>query len=122
MRKTRPHDYDPAYKERHGPEPEAVNVEGIVPIKKRAEVTDEGTAQSDLPERDERSERGERVQRGERPERVQVRVIRRRSFDIYIDQYNRLVELKKEAMYRGEERGLAKMVREALDDYLAKEK
>jgi hypothetical protein len=122
MRKTRPHDYDPAYKERHGPEPEAVNVEGIVPIKKRVLANDEEPAQSEPPERPERDERSERVQRGERPERVQARVIRRRSFDIYIDQYNRLIELKKEAMYRGEERGLAKMVREALDDYLAKEK
>jgi hypothetical protein len=119
MRKTRPHDYDPAYKERHGPEPDAVNVEGIVPIKDRAEVTDEGPAQNERPER---SERGERVQRGERPERAQARVIRRRSFDIYIDQYERLLELKREAMYRGEERGLAKMVREALDDFLTKER
>ena len=102
-----------------------MSLEGVVPIKAR--VTKDGkepeeSERPERPERPERDERSERVQRGERPERSQPRVIRRRSFDIYIDQHNRLVELKKEAMYRGEERGLAKMVREALDDYLAKEK
>ena len=72
MRKTRPHDYDPAYKERHGPEPEAVNVEGIVPIKKRVLANDEEPAPSEPSERsdrDERDERSERVQRDERPVR-----------------------------------------------------
>jgi hypothetical protein len=122
MRKPRPQDYDPDYKGPRRPEPEAVSLEGVVPIKARVTKDDKEPEESERPERPERPERSERVQRGERPERVQVRVIRRRSFDIYIDQYNRLVELKKEAMYRGEERGLAKMVREALDDYLAKEK
>ena len=119
MRKPRPQDYDPDYKGPRRPEPEAVSLEGVVPIKARVTKDDKEPEESERPERDERSVR---VQRGERPERSQPRVIRRRSFDIYIDQHNRLVELKKEAMYRGEERGLAKMVREALDDYLAKEK
>jgi hypothetical protein len=48
--------------------------------------------------------------------------MKRHSFDIYIDQLEALRSLKMEAMRRGEERGLSKMIREALDTYLKSEK
>lgn len=99
-------------------------MEGVVPIKERASASNTEPPQSKRPERGERNERperGEGVQRGERLERPQKRMRKRHSFDIYIDQYERLTALKLQAMLRGEERGLAKMVREALDAYLAQE-
>jgi len=48
-------------------------------------------------------------------------VLKHHPFDIYIDQLERLKELKLQAMRRGEEVSMSRMVREALDAYLKKQ-
>ena len=54
------------------------------------------------------------------PARPTKRVLKHHPFDIYIDQLERLKELKLQAMRRGEEASMSRMVREALDAYLKK--
>ena len=54
------------------------------------------------------------------PVRPAKRIRRRHPFDIYEDQLERLKELKTQAMRRGEEASMSRMVREALDAYLDK--
>ena len=48
-------------------------------------------------------------------------MLKHHPFDIYIDQLERLKELKLQAMRRGEEASMSRMVREALDAYLKKQ-
>ncbi len=55
------------------------------------------------------------------PGRPAKRIRRRHPFDIYEDQLERLKELKLQAMRRGEEASMSRMVREALDAYLKKQ-
>ena len=55
------------------------------------------------------------------PVRPTKRVLKHHPFDIYIDQLERLKELKLQAMRRGEEASMSRMVREALDAYLKKQ-
>ena len=55
------------------------------------------------------------------PVRPMKRVLKHHPFDIYIDQLERLKELKLQAMRRGEEASMSRMVREALDAYLKKQ-
>ena len=55
------------------------------------------------------------------PARPMKRVLKHHPFDIYIDQLERLKELKLQAMRRGEEASMSRMVREALDAYLKKQ-
>jgi len=55
------------------------------------------------------------------PVRPAKRIRRRHPFDIYEDQLERLKELKLQAMRRGEEASMSRMVREALDAYLKKQ-
>ena len=45
-------------------------------------------------------------------------MLKHHPFDIYIDQLERLKELKLQAMRRGEEASMSRMVREALDQYI----
>ncbi len=54
------------------------------------------------------------------PARPTKRVLKHHPFDIYIDQLERLKELKLQAMRRGEEVSMSRMVREALDAYFLK--
>ena len=54
------------------------------------------------------------------PVRPAKRIRRRHPFDIHVDQLTSLKELKTRAMRRGEEASMSRMVREALDAYLAK--
>jgi hypothetical protein len=55
--------------------------------------------------------------RGVRPEKRQRK---RHPFDIFSDQLDSLIELKHQAMLRGEETSMSAMVREALDEYIKK--
>ena len=55
------------------------------------------------------------------PGRPAKRIRRRHPFDIYEDQLERLKELKLQAMRRGEEASMSRMVREALDAYFKKQ-
>jgi hypothetical protein len=56
--------------------------------------------------------------RGVLPVRLPKRVLKRHPFDIYADQLERLKDLKAQAMRRGEEASMSRMVREALDQYI----
>ena len=103
----------------------------VVPMKDRSptataqqseSVEDVRPERTERPVRNERTERTERDERNQRPVRPQKRQIIRHSFDIYIDQLEELRSLKVEAMRRGEERGLAKMTREALEEYLKRQR
>jgi hypothetical protein len=128
MRKTRPQDYDPNFKQTKAPKPEEIDVGDVVPMKERSPIATAQQSESMVdirPERTERpvrNERTERSERNQRPVRPQKRQIIRHSFDIYIDQLEELRSLKVEAMRRGEERGLAKMTREALEEYLKRQR
>jgi hypothetical protein len=46
------------------------------------------------------------------------RALKRHPFDIYVDQLESLKVLKTQAMRRGEEASMSRMVREALDRYI----
>jgi hypothetical protein len=48
------------------------------------------------------------------------RTLKRHPFDIYADQLESLKELKTQAMRRGEEASMSRMVREALDRYIGR--
>jgi hypothetical protein len=56
--------------------------------------------------------------RGVLPVRRPKRVLKRHPFDIYADQLESLKDLKAQAMRRGEEASMSRMVREALDQYI----
>ena len=93
----------------------------VVPLKEHSPFAVAQQSESIVDVRPERSEppvRPERDERDQRPVRPQKRQLKRHSFDIYIDQLEELRSLKIEAMRRGEERGLSKMTREALEAYL----
>jgi hypothetical protein len=87
------------------------------------------------PHRPEVSEPSERIYRPVRPERSvrktqkavetvkpHKREIRRHSFEIYKDQVGKLHELRVRIMKSGELKSLSAMVREAIDEYLQKQK
>jgi len=96
-------------------------MDDVVPLKEHSPTADELEKESQSgvrPVRLEPSVRPERDVRDQRPVRPQKRQLKRHSFDIYIDQLEELRSLKIEAMRRGEERGLSKMTREALEEYL----
>lgn len=121
MRKTRPQDYDPNFQQTKGPQPEEIDMGDVVPMKEHSPIAGalEEEEQSDVrPVRSELPVRPEQNVRDQRPVRPQKRQLKRHSFDIYIDQLEELRLLKIEAMRRGEERGLSKMTREALEAYL----
>jgi hypothetical protein len=82
-------------------------------------------------ERSDETERAERPQRSERNVRVlqkptehksQRREIRRHSFEIFIDQVTSLQEMRITRMKEGELKSMSSMVREALDEYIQKQK
>jgi hypothetical protein len=56
--------------------------------------------------------------RGILPVRLPNRVLKRHPFDIYVDQLERLKDLKAQALRQGEEASMSRMVREALDQYM----
>jgi hypothetical protein len=121
MRKTRPQDYDPNFKQTKGPQPEEIDMGDVVPLKEHsptAGASEEEVLSGVRPVRSEPTVRPEQNVRDQRPVRPQKRQLKRHSFDIYIDQLEELRSLKIEAMRRGEERGLSKMTREALEAYL----
>jgi len=62
--------------------------------------------------------RGERNVEEVRPVRAQRRHIKHHPFSIYEDQLETLRKMKVEAMYKGIERSMASMVREALDRFI----
>ena len=124
MRKTRPQDYDPNFQQTKGPQPEEIDMGDVVPMKEHSPIA--GALEEERTvRRSTRTLRTPRTARTERngtnaPYAPQKRQIKRHSFDIYIDQLEELRVLKIEAMRRGEERGLSKMTREALEAYLKK--
>lgn len=81
----------------------------------------------------ERAERPVRTEEPERSVRVlqkptetlakpQKREIRRHSFEIFIDQVTGLQEMRIRRMKEGELKSMSSMVREALDEYIQKQK
>ena len=117
MRKTRPEDFDPDYKAQSPsrPEPEKVNMEGVVPIKpKPSPAPNEG---------EEKTARTNDhiVRTTVRPNDRTVernRSTKRHAFEIYRDQLERLKTLKAMAMLDGSNTSMSEMVREAIDSYL----
>jgi hypothetical protein len=92
-------------------------------------------AQEEPPKQPKGSERPERIERSVRPERgvrvtpetvettkLQRREIKRHSFEIYKDQVTGLQELRVTMMKSGELKSMSAMVREAIDEYLKKQK
>ena len=118
MRKTRPQDYDPNFQQTKGPEPEEIDMGDVVPLKEHSPTSAVSQRESQADVRPVRPDPRVRTERDERPVPPLKRQIIRHSFDIYSDQLEALRMLKIEAMRRGEERSLAKMTREALEEYL----
>lgn len=81
----------------------ATAVPGVPPVRGVLDVRDE---RSGLP-----------VPAG-RPAFPPKRPLKRHPFDIYADQLERLKALKAQAMRRGEEASMSRMVREALEQYI----
>lgn len=117
MRKTRPEDYDPNYKKTDGKlQPEAVNMDGVVPIKPKANM------EVNLQNNEHHSERSYLRTQNRSEIRTANLPLKRRtkrySFEFYADQIVKLKQLKIEAEMLGESLSLSEMVRDALDEYL----
>ena len=122
MRKPRPQDYAPTYQDK-GPQPEEIDMEGVVAIKPKPSTTPiQDAHEDDQTERPERAVGPVRPVRPVRPERVSdKREIRRHSFEFYRDQLQQLDELRLKHMRSGELKSKSAMVREALDKYLERQ-
>ncbi len=134
MREPRLEDYDPKYKPTKKPQPEAVDLSGVVAIKDKPTLdepeTERNSARS-FARPEERTEVRTEVRTEQRSEiRPDFRTeshsgglpIKRRtkrySFEFYEDQLVRLKQLKIQAEMAGDGLSLSEMVRVALDAYL----
>ena len=122
MRKPRPQDFDPDYeKKATAPKPEAIDVSGVVPIKTKSES-------KEIYDRTEnRSEERSVIRTEERTEKRTPslpvkRITKRYSFEFYEDQLTRLKQIKYELEMTGERIAMSVIVRDALDEYLEKQK
>lgn len=94
------------------------------PREKELQEKSEHGERSDGPERAERPERNVRVLQKptETLTKPQRREIRRHSFEIFIDQVTSFQEMRIRRMKEGELKSMSSMVREALDEYIQKQK
>jgi len=110
MRKPRPQDFDPDYKNTDSaPKPESIDVSGVIPIKEKQIY--------------ERTEDRSEIRTEERTENRTVvlpvkRITKRYSFEFFEDQITHLKQIKYQIEMTGERIAMSVMVREALDEYL----
>ena len=119
MRKPRPQDFDPDYKLPASLQPEAIDIQGSVPIKPHATVK-----KAVAPDRTEnRSEKRTKIRSEFRSEnRSTALPIKRRtkrySFEFYDDQIQQIRRIKIETEMQGETIAMSEIVRMAIDQYL----
>ena len=122
MRKPRPEDFDPDYKNQNPiREPEPIDVSGAVPIKEKSqsqkiyERTENRTEDRSETRTEERTEN--------RTAKLPVkRITKRYSFEFFEDQITRLKQIKYQTEMTGERIAMSVIVREALDEYLQNRK
>jgi hypothetical protein len=119
MRKPRPEDFDPDYKEPNPLIPEKVDLSGIIAIKSKSQREPEENQDSNQSVRVEESVRDVRGVRYVHP--INKRETKRHAFDIYKDQLGSLIEMKFLSMKEGKLKSMSAMVREALDCYIETE-
>lgn len=119
MRKPRPQDFDPDYKLPASLQPEAIDIQGSVPIKPHATVK-----KAALPDRTEnRSEERTEIRSEFRSEKRSAalpikRRTKRYSFEFYDDQIQQIRRIKIETEMQGETIAMSEIVRMAIDQYL----
>ena len=127
MRKPRPGDFDPDYKETDSArEPEPIDVSGVVPIKEKQiyERISQPLVRARTENRTEdRSENrtGERTDNRSEERTVKLpikRITKRYSFEFFEDQITRLKRIKYRTEMAGERIAMSVIVREALDEFL----
>lgn len=93
-----------------------------------SEVRDERVQRLELHERDEQVELNEPVKRDERvkskkTESTRKRAVKRRSYDLFIDQIKTLnTQTKIYFLLQGKQKNITQMIREAIDEYIEKYK
>jgi len=127
MRKPRPADFDPDYKNTDSaPEPEPIDVSGVVPIKEKQiyERTPQPMVGVQAENRtDIRTEERTEERTEDRSEKRSVglpvkRITKRYSFEFFEDQITSLKQIKYRTEMTGERIAMSVIVREALDEYL----
>ena len=118
MRKPRPEDFDPDYKNQNPTrEPEPIDVSGVVPIKEKPQ------SQKIYERTENRTEDRSEIRTEERTETRTTglplkRITKRYSFEFFEDQITRLKQIKYQTEMTGERIAMSVIVREALDEYL----
>lgn len=118
MRKPRPGDFDPDYKEKDSTrEPESIDVSGVVPIKEKSESKKiyERTENRSEDRSETRTEERTEIRTPKLPIK---RITKRYSFEFFEDQITRLKQIKYQTEMTGERIAMSVIVREALDEYL----
>jgi len=122
MRKPRPEDFDPDYQKKDTrPEPEPIDVSGVVPIKEKPQ------SRKIYERTEDRSENRTEERTENRSEKRTVglpvkRITKRYSFEFFEDQITQLKQIKYETEMTGERIAMSVIVREALDEYLQNKK
>ena len=119
MRKPRPQDFDPSYKESKSPEPEEIDISGSVPIKPR--ITDNEHIKPIRTEMrtENRTEEHTEVRSELRSIKLPIkRRTKRYSFEFYDDQIQQIRMIKIKTEMKGESIAMSEIVRQALDQYL----
>ena len=122
MRKPRPQDFDPDYQKPKTPQPEKVDMSGVIPIKEKGEYP--------IPTPERKHERTDIRSELRTEERSDIRsqklpfkrLTKRYSFEFYEDQIVWLKKIKIKTEMEGNQIAMSEIVREALDEYLEKQK
>jgi hypothetical protein len=127
MRKPRPGDFDPDYKNTDSiPKPESIDVSGVVPIRekpKNKELLSEKIYDRSEKRTEDRSEIRTEERTEERTDNRTAklpvkRITKRYSFEFFEDQITHLKQIKYQTEMTGERIAMSVIVREALDEYL----
>jgi hypothetical protein len=121
MKKPRPQDFDPGYKEKKPFKPEEVDLSGVIGIKPKPEIFNkpQNTKYSVQDERTEiRTKERTEIRSENRSVELPIkRSTKRYSFEFYEDQIAEVKKIKIETEMNGQNIALSEIVRNALDLY-----